>query len=82
MADELDYEYATMTETTDLTPFSFDIVGVPVDVEDYRPTSYFSIDSREVDPVVLRELEHVLYGKAGAQPLLPYIEEIREYLGG
>lgn len=53
MADELDYEYATMTETTDLTPFSFDIVGVPVDVEDYRPTSYFSIDSREVDPVVL-----------------------------
>lgn len=82
MADELDYEYATMTETTDLTPFSFDIVGVPVNVDGHRPTSYFSIDSREVNPVLLRELEHVLYGKAGTQPSLPSIEEIRAYLRG
>ena len=82
VAEASDYENSTINDSAELSPFEFNVTGIPIDASGLRPTSYFSIDSREVSSVLLRGLEHVLYGHGGTQPTLPPIADIRSYLTG
>ena len=82
VAEESDYENGTINDSPELSPFEFNLTGIPVTSPGLRPTSYFSIDSREVSDILLRGLEHVLYGKGGTPPVLPPIADIRSYLTG
>ena len=80
MAEESDYESGTINDSPELSPFEFNLTGIPITAAGLRPTSYFSIDSREVSDILLRGLEHVFYGKGGTAPTLPSIADIRSYL--
>ena len=82
VAEMSDYRNDTVNDSPQLAPFSFDIFGIPISGDGFRPTTYFSVDSRNVDEILFRGLEHVLYGHGGTTPRLPSIEEIREYLYG
>ena len=80
VVEESDFESASINDSPELSPFEFNITGIPIDAAGLRPTSYFSIDSRDVDDILLRGLEHYLYGKSGTTPTLPSIADIRSYL--
>lgn len=55
----------------------WNISSVPQKASTYKPTAHFVIDSTEVDPYMLEDLESFLYGRAGQDPmLLPQIEVI------
>lgn len=57
-----DKTYATMSSDPSLVEFEWDIVAIPENVPGVRPTAHFVIDSRKVDPGLLKDLEDVLYG--------------------
>ena len=68
--------YATISDSTEPTTFSWELTTDPVAVGtigsvDYKPTSIITIDSTKVAPADLTALETLLYGSATVEPALP-----------
>lgn len=68
--------YNTLTQQTVPMRFSWTILGVPVMVEGFRPTAHIIIDSTDIDPDKLLEVEDILYGTDVTEPHIPTIEEL------
>lgn len=79
MAVDSGHDHASINDSPEAETFSFEIHGTPQVVPNARPSSYFSIDSRKVNRVLLEGLEQVLYGADGARPRIPTMEEIETY---
>lgn len=59
-----------------ITPFSWDLATVPVQVDHYRATGHVLINSNYTHPTVLTQIEDILYGTNTTVPEMPTIPEI------
>lgn len=57
-----DTTYASLSDGPSLVEFEWDISAVPEEVPGFRPTAHFIINSLDIDPWLLAELEEILYG--------------------
>lgn len=73
--------YATINESTEPMPLSWEISTTPVDVPGKRPTAQLTIDSTKVSATKLADLENIIYGTAGADPRLPLPAEVASIIG-
>ena len=67
---------STIDDSVEPETFNWSIWTRPIFVPGYKPTSHFVIDSRLVDPLVLVDLENVLYGSDMETAHLPTQEEL------
>lgn len=76
-------EYATISDDPSLVEFEWQLFAVPEEVSGFRPTSHFIIDSRDFDPLLLEDLEAMLYGSiletATLLPMSELVAYIREW---
>jgi hypothetical protein len=64
--------YASVTADPALVEFEWDITAVPEELPGFRPTAHIILDSRDFDPLLLEELEEMLYGASfAAASLIP-----------
>lgn len=68
--------YATVSDSPEAMPFSWEVTTTSVEVgtiggTEYNPTATLTIDSTKVAPDRLAALEDLLYGTSGADPELP-----------
>lgn len=63
-----------------LSEFAWTLETIPEEIEGFRPTSHFVIDSREFDPWLLEDIEEKLYGGPFAVPSLPTLPELIDYI--
>lgn len=75
-----DRTYATMAADPSLTEFEWDLYAVPEDIDGFRPTAHFFIDSRDVDPLLLSDIETQLYGTVGADAALLPMADLMAYM--
>lgn len=77
--------YATVNESPEAITFSWEIDTIPVEitsVDGVKPTAHIELDSREIDPTVLEQIEASLFGtdgegeEAGTDPTLLMPDEI------
>lgn len=61
-----DKTYATMSNDPNLVEFEWNITAVPEEVPGFRPTAHIILDTREIDPWLLEDIEEKLYGSDGA----------------
>lgn len=54
----------SLSDSTDVSPFEWDLSGTPNLMLGVRPTAHVSLDSRKIDPTLLASLELGLYGGA------------------
>ncbi len=70
-----DTSFASVTQDPSMVEFEWDLQTIPDDIDGYRPTSHMVIDSRELDPWLLEEIEEILYGaEFAAASLIPMPE--------
>lgn len=62
--------YASDSNAPSMIEFEWDIVAVPEETPGFRPTAHMVIDSREVDPLLLSDLEGILYGSSLSEATL------------
>lgn len=74
--------YATINDSPEAITFSWEVATTPVLVDGYKPTSVIVIDSSEVDPADLANLEEILYGDVGVDPRLPLPDEVVSLFAG
>lgn len=74
---------ATINESPEANTFSYEVSTTPVDIsgkgpdgKPYKPSASIVIDSTEVDPAALAELEKILYGDEDNEPRLPLPDEV------
>jgi hypothetical protein len=61
----------SLSDQVSLDPFEWTLSGTPNLMFGVRPTAHVSVDSTRVDPIVLGNIEGLLYGTAEADPDLP-----------
>lgn len=61
----------TIGKDTSPVNFDFDIVATPVKLPGYRPTAHYIIDTRNMSPATVTELENILYGDGVTPGELP-----------
>jgi hypothetical protein len=66
----------TIGEAAAPEAFEWELSGTPISLDWYRPANHISVDSREMDPIALVGLEHVLYGTETDDPSLPSFEDL------
>lgn len=71
--------YSTKNESPEPTTFSWSFTTTPLPVVGYKPVSSITIDSTLVDPLVLMDLEEILFGTETTNPRLPSPQEIFEF---
>ncbi len=67
---------STIGDAIEPENFSWSISTRPITIPGYKPSSHFVIDSRRVDPLVLTDLENILYGSDVTTAHLPTQEEL------
>ena len=67
---------ATVNETPEALPFSWELSTTPVEVPGLKNSAKLTIDSTKVTAANLQALEDALYGTAGTEPRLPLPTEV------
>lgn len=68
--------YATLGEETEPIVFGWDISSRGERVIGLQPTAHFEVDSRDIPPVLLSQLEDMIYGTEFTPPRLPSAAEL------
>jgi len=73
-----DVTYETVGSSPSAATFKWDIVAIPQEVPGFAPTAHIILDSTEIDPWLLEELEAMLYGSTDSNAaLIPMDDLIR-----
>jgi len=62
------------------TDFSWKVTGIPETLFGRRPTCHLIIDSREIDPWLLQDIEDILYGDEDSDPTLPDMDSLLTFI--
>lgn len=70
------------TLSLDVEPmeFEWEITAIPEDIDSHRPTAHLIIDSRSMDPWMLKDIEDILYGDANNDPSLPPLKALISFV--
>lgn len=75
-----DKSYETISDEAGPSEFEWNITAVPEEVAGIRPTAHFVINSLRVNPVLLAELEAILYGTSETEAELIPLTVLIGYL--
>ena len=75
-----DKSYATMSGDISPVEFEWTISTIPEEVPGLRPTAHITINSLEMDPWLLEELEGILYGDSDSDASLISMEDLVSYV--
>jgi hypothetical protein len=73
---------STIGENVEPSKFSWDLSGTPPQMFGARPTAHIHLDSRELDPTLLEDLEILLYGSEETDPNLPLMVDLLALIEG
>lgn len=80
LATPSDKDYETLSDNTDPTNLSWDIVTRPYAIPSAAHSAHLILDSTELSPYSLKLLEDVLYGTPETEPRLPLPSELFDIL--
>lgn len=74
--------YRTLGLETSPVEFEWAITGIPKNVAGFQPTSHVIIDTRKMSPILVADIEEILYGTDDTDPFLPSLESFSTYVRG
>lgn len=74
--------YQTINDSPEALTFSWALTTTPIGVTGHSPTAVLTVDSTKVSLASLQQLENVLYGTAGVDPVLPTPDAVIAILDG
>lgn len=72
--------YASATSDPSLVEFEWTISAVPEEFPDFRPTAHIILDTRDLDPWLLEDIEEILYGSSSAVASLISMEDLLTFI--
>lgn len=75
-----DKTYATLTDSSSLLEFEWDISAVQEEIDGHSPTSHIIIDTTQVSAAFIKAIESLLYGTLVTDPSLPVLDDLIKFL--
>lgn len=75
-----DKTYASLSDSPSLVEFEWNITAVPEEIEGFRPTAHIVLDSRDLDPWLLEDIEDKLYGSTAAEASLIPMQDLITFI--
>jgi len=75
-----DIERATLSLDVEPNEFEWEVTSIPEYIEGFRPTSHVIIDTRRIDPLLVSDIEDILYGSEEAPPILPSLRSLTTFV--
>lgn len=75
-----EHSYQTLTDSVDPTTFEFELDAVPPPAEGMRATAHAMVDSNDVDQLMLKRIEDILYGTENFLGSMPSIQQLFELM--
>jgi hypothetical protein len=75
-----DRTFNTVSDNPEATMFEWDITAVPEEIDGFRPTAHFIINSIDLDPWLLEDLEAKLYGTDLIEPEFMSLSELVTFM--
>jgi hypothetical protein len=75
-----DRTYASAGSDPSLVEFEWELSTVPEYLEGYRPSAYMVIKTHELDPLLLKDIERILYGDSYSDAALIPMNELVAYI--
>lgn len=75
-----DRSYETGSDDPSLVEFEWELSSIPEDIPGFRPTAHICVDSDEVDPWLLEDIEEKLYGSQALFAELPPMQALVEFM--
>lgn len=72
--------YQTLSTDLNYNEFEWNITAIPEEMDSVRPTAYIVIDSRRMDPLMLADLEDILYGAGVLPPIMPTLKSLMAFI--
>lgn len=72
--------YQTMSLDTEPLEFEWTLTAIPEEIENFRPTAHLIFDSTKMDPLLLKDIESVLYGDEDSPPHLPSMKGLATFV--
>lgn len=73
-------DYGTMNDSPELMEFSWTLESIPEPVPNHRPTAEITLDSRRVDPLLMIQLETILFGDDENDAYLPTMQALVSFI--
>lgn len=75
-----DKVYATESDDPAIMEFEWEIVATPEPMEGYRPSAHMVIKTWELDPLLLRDIERIIYGSQSVDAHLIPMDEMVDFV--
>jgi hypothetical protein len=75
-----DKTYETLSLDTTPVEFEWTISSVPEEIANFRPTAHVILNSLEIDPDMLKDIEGILYGSEDNEPHLPSLQSLATFI--
>lgn len=75
-----DKTYASGSDQPSLVEFEWNLTSVPEEYAGFRPTSHIILDTRDVDPLLLSDLENQLYGTQETDATLMTMPDLLSFM--
>lgn len=72
--------YQTLSLDVEPMEFEWDLSSIPEEIDRHRPTSHVVIDSRKIDPLLLADIEDILYGTVDNEPTMPTLKSLSSFI--
>ena len=72
--------YQTLSLNVDPLEFEWQITSMPEEIENFRPTAHVVFDSRKFDPMLMSDLEDILYGDEDSDARLPPLKGLATFI--
>lgn len=73
-------EYESFGLDDDPIEFEWSISAVPEQIYGYKPTAHVIFDSRKIDPLLLMDIEDILYGSSENASYLPPLQSLATFI--
>lgn len=72
--------HQTISDTFSPVEFQWSITAIPESISGYRPTAHVILDSRRIDPLLLADIETILYGDPEDEERLPTMPSLKGFV--
>lgn len=72
--------YQSMSNDASVIEFEWTLTSIPETISGYRPTSHVILDSRRIDPLLLSDIETILYGDPADEDRVPTMPSLKGFI--
>lgn len=72
--------YASQSDELSLVEFEWELTTTPVDVDGFRGASHITLNTADMDPMLLSEIERMIYGDSGHNASLIPMDVLVSYI--